>query len=244
MLDSLENVLNQFFDFRMSSIWTGMPCICVNDLVQDEMRIDVQPLINLLYKDGRSLQQAVILNVPVQMPSTANSLLYLPLSKGDIVWCEFAQRSLDAFLAGDGTLSDPADFRRFDQRDAVALPGIWPYGKTPTSNKTIPDDPKALSLTNNIGTSLECTIQLNPDGSIKLISPNGLVSVEAQNVNATATNSLIVNVPTTNWTGNATFTGNYNFVGSVIINGIEFSTHVHAATPASSPTDVSGPPEA
>lgn len=64
-------------------------------------------------------------NVPVLWPAGGGGDFSdtCPINKGDEVWLLFAERSIDEWvISGDGTVVTPADGRRFNLSDAVAMP--------------------------------------------------------------------------------------------------------------------------
>lgn len=221
---TLEEVLDLHFNNRLDGIWTACPCVVVT--AYDDLRVDVQPLIKRLYQDGSSADRPVILNVPLQMPGNKTSLIDIDVEKGDTVLCVFSQRSLDNFKNGNGEAAAPSGYRVMDRRDAIAIPGIYPFKNSPRLKRKIPKIKGSLDLVNNIGTPAEAVISILPTGQISLKSPQGIVDVEAQTVNTLATTanvtvsgSTTITCPATVWTGNANFTGTYNFTGTVIVNG-------------------------
>lgn len=229
MNDTLPFALKTFFDFHMKGVWTVMPCMAISDAVVEEMRVDVQPMIDGLYDDGSTERRPPIYSVPLQMPATKDSVVWVPVSEGDILLCVFAQRSLDNFKAGTGEFQEPSDYRRFDKRDAIAIPGIFPFKQAVTARRTIPSDPKSLSLTNNVGTPQEVTVQLTPSGEILMKAPANKVKVETTQVELVGTASVDITAPA------------INFTGVVTINGVPYLAHFHPAMPPSSPSDFSGP---
>jgi hypothetical protein len=52
----------------------------------------------------------------------------MPLTRGDYVLLVFCERSIDAWLSIGGIV-DPDDYRKFDLSDAVAIPGLFPFGQ-------------------------------------------------------------------------------------------------------------------
>lgn len=249
MNDSLSFALKTFFDYQMKGVWTVMPCMAISDANVEEMRVDVQPLIDGLYDDGTTERRPPLYSVPLQMPATNNSVIWVPVSEGDILLCVFSQRSLDNFKAGVGEFQEPSDYRRFDKRDAIAIPGIFPFKQAVTARRTIPSDPKSLSLTNNVGTPQEVTIQLTPSGDITMTSPTA-ISLNAPVLNLNGQAAILGPVAvagTTEFVGAVTTKGIVSMEGAVAmtgvvtINGIPYLAHFHPATPPSSPSDFSGP---
>lgn len=221
---SLEEILRQSFLSNISDIHTAMPCIVLG--VHEDLRsqrVDVQPVINRLYKDDSVDQYPPILAVPVVFPASSTSALTFPINVGDTVLCVFSQRGLDAFKGGDGTFATPTDFRRLDKRDAIAIPGLFPFSKAinnPSKHK-LPHNTKDTVLCHNIGTANEVEVRLTVAGGIIINAPAGNVTVNA----STAT----VNCPNTTWNGNITMNGNYTISGTLRVDGVVVNGHVHGS---------------
>lgn len=156
--------LTDFFNSSMFPIYTSMPARVIRVDAVEQARVDVQPLLNMVFPDGEDFERPTILGVPLQMPGSSTSLVNIPVKQGDIVLCVFSMRGLDAFKAGDGTPAAPTDFRMFDKRDAIAIPGVFPFELHPNQRRVLPFNPDALSLTSNIGTPLENTVELSETG--------------------------------------------------------------------------------
>lgn len=253
MIDALLNdYIQTQFQINMAEVYTAMPCIVTNVVGSFEsMRVDVQPSINTLYKDGTSEEHTQILGVPVILPGSANSLVSFPLNVGDTVLCVFSQRSMDNFKIGNGQPTVPNDYRKHTDQDAIAIPGLFPFAKSSNrpAIRKYPHNPKTdLVIAHNIGSGTEVMIQMKQDGSLT-INTEQEVTVNCKTVEINATESYTINTPTlnvnadtTNWTGNITHSGNYTQTGTSTFNGIVFATHKHTGvTPGSG---VSGGPTA
>jgi hypothetical protein len=140
MEDTLESRLNAFIDFKFSSLNTCM--LCVVEQVRDmgEQRVDVKPIVNKQFVDGDVLEYPSILSVPLVFPSSSTSAITFPVNQGDVVVVIFSQASLDVFKAGSQQAHDPIDTRRFDRRDAIAIPCAFAFDKAINrpSNRTLP----------------------------------------------------------------------------------------------------------
>ena len=214
MLYTLEEALELFWDKQVRALNTCLPAVVVT--VHDNLRVDVQPLLKNLYRDGTVQDRAVILNVPLMAVGTSRTLIKVPLQKGDIVLCIFSQRGLDNFKAGNGDAQAPSDFRYMDKRDAIAIPGLFTDKTDPSAKlSTIPEG--ALGIIHNIGTTQESSIVIDAAGKQTLTSPVQ-IEVVAPQVLVTATQTT--------------------FVGLVNVNGIDLSTHTHIS---SAPTVPTGP---
>lgn len=237
---SLDEVLSNAFQYEMDNIYTALPCIVLTVYGEGkEQRVDVQSSINSLDKDGTEREAPPLMGVPVIFPASKTSMLSFPINKGDTVLCVFSQRGTDNFKIGSGSPTKPTDYRTFDKRDAIAIPGLFPFSKAlnnPTKRQLSHSTLDAV-LSHNIGTGKECEVRLKASGDIELNTPSNNVTVncKAATVNATdvAINatSMVVDVANSTWTGNLTMNGTYT------LDGIVINTHKHSGvTPGSGTT--------
>lgn len=246
---SFADTLQTHFNSRLNEINTAIPCIVTNVVGElNNQRVDVQPAINTLYKDGTSEPQQQILGVPVVFPGSNTSLMSFPINVGDTVFCIFSQRSMDNFKIGNGQPTVPNDGRKMSQQDAVAIPGLVPFGKSLNNPavRLFPHSTRDMVVSHNIGTGTECEIRLKENGDI-VINTNFNVIVNSKTATVNVQDKITlngplmqVNVPQTNWTGNISLTGNilqtgnYTMTGVATFNGIVFNTHKHlGVTPGS-----------
>ncbi len=167
---SLTGAFNRLVESWLIGVHTAIPAY-VLQYHSGESRADVKPLISMQDDLGNVQERSTLLGVPVQMPGSSTSVVNIPIKQGDIVLLVFSMRGLDAFKGGDGTPAAPTDFRMFDKRDAIAIPGVFPFELHPNQRRVLPFNPDALSLTQNIGTPLESIIELKDDGEINMVSP-------------------------------------------------------------------------
>lgn len=241
MQDSSFEEINKLFFMRHSAtMYTCLPCVVVS--VDDLARqmISVQPSINKKYKNGNWEEQAVITGVPVVFPASRTSSFTFPINVGDTVLCVFSQRGMDNFKSGTGSPATPPDFRRFSNRDAVAIPGLFPFSKA-INNPARRNNSHSLFdavIAHNIGTGGECEIRLKENGDVIIDSPTKVtVNCEDAIVNSTTVDinasTMTVDVATTTWNGNITFNsnvvlnGNLTQTGVYVLDGITFNGHVH-----------------
>lgn len=212
MENNITASLQSFFSYHMSNIYTSIPCEVVKVDSTVEARVSVRPLIQMVDRiESVAVNRPVLLGVPLQMPGSSTSLVNIPVKQGDIVLCVFSMRGLDAFKAGDGTAAAPTDFRMFDKRDAIAIPGVFPFELHPNQRRVLPFNPDALSLTSNIGTALENTVELSETG-VKTQMGAAILNVTPVGVDIT---------------------------GLLTINGIPFPAHTHSGVTTGG--GVSGP---
>jgi len=256
----IEALIDDFvatqFQIEMGSVATAIPCIITNvhgDF--GDQRVDVQPAINNLYKDGTSDPQPQILSVPVVLPGSNTSLVSFPLNVGDTVLCVFSQRSMDNFKISNGLPTPPNDFRKFSDQDAIAIPGLRTFARSmnKVAIRKFPHDPsKDLVIAHNVGSGSEVMIQMKENGDIivntdfNVITNSLTATVNAREKVEINAPQMDVNVDTTNWngdinhtgdvthmgnvtqTGDYTQTGNYSITGQARFNGVLFDTHFHS----------------
>lgn len=240
----LSDYIQTQFQVNIADMYTALPCIVTNVVGNFEnQRVDVQPSINTLYKDGTSEEHTQILGVPVLLPGSSSSLVSFPVNVGDTVMCVFSQRSMDNFKIGNGQPTVPNDYRKFSDQDAVAIPGLFSFSKSvnrPAIRK-YPHNPKTdLVIAHNIASGTEVMIHMKQNGDL-VINTEATVTVNCKTGQMNATESYTITTPTlnidattTNWTGNIIHTGNYTMTGQAKFNGILFDTHKHiGVTPGS-----------
>lgn len=233
---SFADTIQTHFNMQMAEMNTAIPCIVTNVVGElASQRIDVQPAINVLYKDGTSEERPQILGVPVVFPGSNTSLISWPINVGDTVMCVFSQRSMDNFKIGTGQPTVPNDYRKMSAQDAVAFPGLQPFGKSLNNPalRLFPHSTRDLVISHNVGTSNEVEIRFKENGDM-IVNTNFNVNVNSKTATITTQEKITlnsplmeVNVDQTNWTGNITHTGNYTMTGVATFNGINFATHKH-----------------
>lgn len=229
-MTELEEIIGLGFETQIAEVYTALPCriVQVVDNLED-LRVDVQPLIDTKYSDGTSEEHSLILGVPVIFPQGRMSMLSFPLFVDDTVLCVFSQRGLDNFKSGSGQPAPAADMRMMDSRDAVAIPGLVPFAKSLNKpvNRRWPHSTRDMVLAHNIMSGTECEVRLKQNGDVQITTnQNVIVNCQSANVNAKTSASidtpqLSINAANTTWTGNVAHTGTFTF------NGIPFATHKH-----------------
>lgn len=246
---SLQDVIQTQFQIELAKLWTAIPCVVTNVVGElSSQRIDVRPTVNTYYKDGTDVEEEQILGVPVIFPGSSTSLISWPINVGDNVYCVFSQRSIDNFKIGNGQPTKPTDYRKMSRRDAVAIPGLFPFGKS-LNNPGVrkwPHSTHDLTISHNVGGGAEVEIRLTESGNV-IITTDFDVIVNSKTATVNAQTNVTVNSPQmdinvdqTNWTGNIALTGNithsgnYTITGTATFNGIVFDTHKHlGVTPGS-----------
>lgn len=130
---SLEEVLRAALDNRLLGVHTALPAR-VESYDAVSQKINAKPLVRSLTPtaDGGEINESVpiITDVPVVFPRAGGFFISLPVQEGDHVLLIFNERSVDKFIAGDGSEVDPIDPRDHDLSDAVALVGFYPFSKS------------------------------------------------------------------------------------------------------------------
>ena len=131
---SLAETLSTVMHHRIADIHTGLPgkVVSYNPVNQTA---NIQPMLmrNVINIDGSENLPEILPelpNVPVMFPRAGGFFIKFPVARGDDVWLSFGERSLDYYLAGPGTLTDPVDLRMHDLSDAVAFLGCGPFVKS------------------------------------------------------------------------------------------------------------------
>ena len=194
---SLPSILEDFFNYKTAEMYTSIPCRVITVRVDlHDQRVDVQPLTNRILPDKTVKEQPPILNVPVIFPASKTAAMTFPVDVGDTVLCVFSQRSTDGFKAGSGASTYTAqDKRRFSIRDAIAIPGLFPFEaavNNPAKRKWT-HSTRDMVLVNNIGKETECEFRLKANGDIEMRTDqdfyakfnNGLIECNNLVVNAT-----------------------------------------------------------
>jgi hypothetical protein len=187
------------------------------------LKVDILPLTKIVYGDGSAIEHQVIDGVQVVMLGTEDTLVSFPIKIGSTVLAVFLQRDATDFRYGKGDTYVPQELRMFSEMDAVVIPGLFPFPKSPNNPavRTLPHNTEDLVLSHNIGTDGESEVRIKKGGGIQINCPNGGVVVNAKTASVSA-DSATINVPTTTWTGDITHTG------TLISNGIQYDTHIHS----------------
>lgn len=247
MNDVFEELSRTGFLSQMNNIYTCIPCVVVSNSGLGSQMLDVQPVINKRFTNDTVEQHPAILSVPVVFPSSSTSALTFPINIGDTVLCVFSQRGLDTFKnsSSDSRFVTPTDFRKFDKRDAIAIPGLFPFSES-INNATVrslPHSTSDLVVAHNLG-GAEVELRMRPDGSVLIKSPTN-ITVECQTAVVNVSASTTINCPATEWSGNLTFNGDVTLNGSLTqlgvysLDGINMNAHVHGGVqPGPSNTSV------
>lgn len=206
----------------------------------------VLPSINLITPTGKILAMPILNSVPVIFQGSADSVIHFPLKKGDKVLLIFSQKSLETWLAGDGSVSDPGDPRQFALSDAYCIPGLF----TPKSpGKVVTGEGMEILHKDSM-------INLLDDGKIEIKNTEAAVNlwtdgkVEVKNADASVNLLASGNVEVKNSSADLILTSG----GDIELNGNSknFVTHTELNTALQSfltalnlhthPTAATGPP--
>lgn len=269
---TLQSVLEKSFQKQTDNMFTSIPGIVVyvrNKL--SSLSVDVQPAINIVREDGTETEVPTILNVPVSMPVNFEGGLTHPLKAGDSVYLIFSMRGIDLWKRGDGSLTRPSDYRKFNIKDCVAIP-IQTFSKS-VNNPLLREWPHSTDdvvLFHNVGTGRECEIRLKPSGDV-VINTNHEVTVNANKVEVNASEDAVVNAnkvevnanqeavvnankvevnsqttdvysPQSTFYGNVQITGTATIDVDAVIGGISFIGHTHGISSGSSAPGPTLPP--
>jgi len=247
----LQEVLNAQFDYLMGGIYTSIPGIVVSVSHLGENRIVVQPSLNMVTKDLMEVtERPVSINVPFHQPQTKQGGLSIPIQTGDPVFLIFSMRGLDSWKSGNGYPVTPTDRRKFDARDCMAIPGVFPFSQSPNrpDRHTLSHDPNDVVLVHNLGTGVEVEVRLKAGGGLQINAPGQTVEVNCENSQVVATkkvsySAMDYEITCTNYkltTGNYQVdveaggsnvsNGNFRMNGSFILNSIPMEGHRHQET--------------
>lgn len=167
---TIESAMTAFFEYQMRNMYTAIPAKIMQVRNAEQCKVDVKPLVDMVFSNLETLEWATIPNVPVMYPSSSTSAITFPVKAGDIVLLVFSQSGLDVFKSGDGTPQPPSDYRTFNMRDAIAIPGLFPFGLAinQQSKRTLTHSTDDVVVAHNLGTDAECEIRLKPTGKVEI----------------------------------------------------------------------------
>lgn len=222
----LSTVIKDAIKYHLSDVNTAIPArIIAYDASKQEA--EVEPLIKRRYKNGEVVRRAPITGVPVVFPAAGGGTITFPVQSGDTVLLIFAQRSIDRWVRGDGGPVDPADNRRHDISDAMAIPGLFPL----TSELQSDPDNVIIKFSG-------AEISLTPDGEVNITAPGGFNVVGDSTIDGTL-----------GVTGDVQFDSDLNVTGDIVaaeVTGggkvLSSHTHIGSATAPSGAVSPTGAP--
>jgi hypothetical protein len=165
-----------------------------------ETTIDIQPVINMVYK-GQDLKLPVLVDVPPVFHQGGASYTAYPIAVGDYALVIFAERCFDRWYAGSDEVRPP-EMRMHDYSDGFAFVGVNPMAKA----IAIP------AVITQVGDT-------NQTGDYVHTGNRTQIGDFTQTGDFTLTGDM-------NITGNLTVSGSIT-AASATIGGIDFATHVH-----------------
>jgi hypothetical protein len=249
---SLQEVLESNFDYMTSNMYTAITGIIVSVEDAGENRVVVQPSINMVTRDMLEItERSPILNVPLVQHQSKEGGLSIPVKAGDPVFLIFSMRGLDAWKQGNGYPTTPTDRRKFDNRDCIAIPGVFPFGQSPNrpSAHTLAHSPDDVVLVHNLGKNNEAEFRIKAGtGKIEINAPNSDVEVVCKNSTVSAQNKVsyqaqdfeitCINYKLTTGNyqvdvdsgGSNVSTGVFRMNGQFLLNNIHIESHRHTET--------------
>lgn len=241
---SAQEAIQSVIQYQLNNVWTAIPAVIVAVRSLEQQLVDVQPVVNQKLKDGTINERPPILGVPLIYPASSTSAFTFPVSVGDTVLCVFSMRAIETFKAGVGRPTTPLNAAKFDKKDAMAIPGLFPIANAINnpSKHSLSHSTTDAVISHNLGTNKEVEIRLKDDGSLNITTSNQPVNVIASDVTVLAQNitwqatNMTVNVTTTTFNGAIIQNGNYTGTGIQTFNGIQFSSHKHTGVTTGSGT--------
>jgi hypothetical protein len=207
---TLIELLNTFIANKVADINICLPAKIVSYEFKTRKAV-VKPLLNVKYNDDQVLENPLIYNVPVVHPAAGGASITFPVKEGNTVLLIFSQKSLEEWLR-NGQLVTPDDPRQNDLTDAIAIIGFKPFSEQVPAESA--DD-----------------FVMDYDGSTITLHPEGIVDVDASEVNITSP-TVNINATDVNVSGKIT-ASNVDVSGemksaSAKIGGKEFAAHMHS----------------
>lgn len=130
---TLTEILRLAMDYELQDLYKALPGrIETYDPVTQ--KANVKPLImrKIATDEGEELTEPlpIVTQVKVGFLQAGDFEMSVPVKKGDFCLLLFCDRSIDAYMAGQGDDTDPNDFRIHDISDAYALVGFGPFSKS------------------------------------------------------------------------------------------------------------------
>ena len=133
--NTLTDGVRNAFLYQMTNVHTSFPASIVSYDYTTKKAM-VQPQINRKYTDGTIQPMPILNNVPVIFPCGSGFSMTFPVNAGDFCIVMCCERSIDDWLE-NGTQTAPANPRKFDLSDGVAIMGLRPFSDPlPAPNNT------------------------------------------------------------------------------------------------------------
>lgn len=172
----LEPILNNFADDYLRAMYYCMPARITNVQDIEELRVDVQPLNKIRHLDNTVTELPIIQNIPLMTLGTDNSAVLMSPKQGQTVLVIFTQLSLDEFKGGSILPYSALSNRKHDLQDAVAIPSLFPFNRSPNAKVRhfTEHSTEDLTVVHNLGTAKENKVILKRSGSISITAPKSV----------------------------------------------------------------------
>ena len=252
---NLNSVINSHIENAISGIHTSFPAKIV-DYDEKKQMGNFQPLIKKVFKDNSLLSMPIIHNVPIIFPSGGGGLLSFPIKEGDTMLLTCSERSIDAWLSSNGEETEPNDFHKFSLSDAIAIPGLYPFNKSPSLNLTDSDkDDVTLSFNKGKISLKDDSIEITAESKINLKCGNNTLIISKDSIEIKTDKSISIECKNAEIKADKTsFSGDIDCNGSIKCMDLTANTdvklfggslslgkHIHTAPPSPSGTPTSGP---
>jgi hypothetical protein len=156
---TLSETITNHINTALGQIYTSMPAKVVKVYLRDGATVvDVQPMLNMRFKDGSVIQEPPLGGVIVKWPSAGGCYITCPIVIGDTVDLNFSMRAATEHKNSDGKEPQTANSKRLhNMNDAYATPCATVYEKGHEV------DPEALVLS-----SKAIEIRITNEGIIEL----------------------------------------------------------------------------
>jgi hypothetical protein len=148
-----DDIIDDAIDRALSSLETSFPAI-VTAYDHDKGKAQIRPVIRDCDVDPDTAERTYELgdpidNVPYAPTASRKYGITFPLERGDLVWCNAGQRSLDEFLNTGNSDNTPQHPRKHHRTDAVITAIIHPFSNALPSDaiaagKTVVFGPEVL----------------------------------------------------------------------------------------------------
>ena len=175
-LITTSEVINKQIQDTLSQLYTSMPAKVVAVKKKGNMTVvDVQPMLNMRFKDGSVIQEPPLGGVPIMWPNAGGCFITMPIEVGDEVMLHFSMRSSAEYKNSDGVEPQTAVSKRLhNMNDAYATPCTTTYGK----GRDV--DTEALEISSGaieIKVKKDGTIELGKDAAEQLILGNKFLAL-------------------------------------------------------------------
>ena len=159
--NSLTDAIRFAVLYQLNNTHTSMPGTILS-YDPSQQKATIQPSINKRLTNGEIIVLPVLTNVPVIWPNSGGASLSMPVLPGDTCLVTFCERSIDDWITQGGNnlgTITPADPRKFDMSDAVAIMGLKPF------NSTFPAGANNTDVLLKLG---DAALALQPGGKVAL----------------------------------------------------------------------------